>query len=48
MPRNLKNIPNSLIMGKAAADKMMASIGDVVQVTTPRGDRQYLHGQSGY
>jgi len=39
---DLKNIPNSLIMGKAAADKMMASIGDVVQVTTPRGDRQSL------
>ncbi len=39
---DLKNIPNSILLGKAAAEKMMASIGDVVQVTTPRGDRQSL------
>ncbi len=39
---DLKNVPNSIILGKAAADKMLASIGDVVQVTTPRGDRQSL------
>ncbi|MBP6623558.1 MAG: ABC transporter permease [Chitinophagaceae bacterium] len=39
---DLRNVPNSIILGKAAADKMLASIGDVVQVTTPRGDRQSL------
>lgn len=39
---DLKNVPNSIILGKAAADKMLAAIGDVIQVTTPRGDRQSL------
>ncbi|MBK9106330.1 MAG: ABC transporter permease [Saprospiraceae bacterium] len=39
---DLKNIPNSIILGKSAADKMLAKIGDVVQVTTARGDRQQL------
>jgi len=39
---DLKNVPNSIILGKAAADKMLANIGDVIQVTTPRGDRQSL------
>lgn len=39
---DLKNVPNSIILGKAAADKMQANIGDVIQVTTPRGDRQSL------
>ena len=41
-PLDLKNVPNSLILGKAAADRMQVNIGDVVQVTTPRGDRQSL------
>ncbi|WP_026996482.1 ABC transporter permease [Flectobacillus major] len=36
---DLKNIPNSIILGKGAADKMLANIGDVVQITTARGDR---------
>lgn len=35
---DLVNVPNSIILGKAAADKMLAKIGDVVQVTTARGD----------
>lgn len=39
---DLKNVPNSIILGKAAADRMLANIGDVIQVTTPRGDRQSL------
>jgi lipoprotein-releasing system permease protein len=39
---DLKNVPNSIILGKAAADKMLANIGDVIQVTTPRGDRLSL------
>lgn len=39
---DLKNIPNSIILGKAAAEKMMAKIGDVVQVTTAAGERMPL------
>lgn len=39
---DLKNIPNSIILGKSAAEKMMADIGDVIQVTTPSGERQQL------
>ncbi len=35
----LKYMPNSIILGKAAADKMMANIGDIIQVTTPNGER---------
>ena len=40
--RDLKNIPNSIILGKAAADKMLADIGDIIQVTSPSGERQTL------
>ena len=36
---DLKNIPNSIILGKGAAEKMMANIGDVIQVTTTKGER---------
>ncbi|RXK49924.1 ABC transporter permease [Aquirufa rosea] len=36
---DLKNIPNSIILGKGAAEKMLAQIGDVVQVTSSKGDR---------
>ena len=39
---DLKNIPNSIILGKGAADKMLANIGDVVQVTTAKGERMQL------
>ncbi|MCC6817401.1 MAG: ABC transporter permease [Bacteroidia bacterium] len=39
---DLKNIPNSIILGKGAADKMLAKIGDVIQVTTAKGDRVQL------
>lgn len=39
---DLKNIPNSIILGKAAADKMLAKIGDVIQVTTVTGEKQQL------
>lgn len=35
---DLKNIPNSIILGKGAADKMMANIGDVISVTTSKGE----------
>ena len=35
-------VPNSIILGKGAADKMLASIGDMVQVTTTQGERVKL------
>jgi lipoprotein-releasing system permease protein len=40
--RDLKNIQNSIILGKAAADIMLAEIGDIIQVTTVRGEQQQL------
>ena len=39
---DLKNTPNSIILGKGAAEKMLANIGDVIQVTTTKGDRMQL------
>lgn len=39
---DLKNIPNSIILGKAAADIMLADIGDIVYVTTVLGEKQPL------
>ncbi|MEO8961021.1 MAG: FtsX-like permease family protein [Ginsengibacter sp.] len=39
---DLKNISNSIILGKALADKMLVNIGDVVQVMTTEGDRYSL------
>jgi lipoprotein-releasing system permease protein len=39
---DLKNIPNSIILGKGAANKMLANIGDVIQVTTAKGERMQL------
>lgn len=38
----LKYTPNSIILGKGAADKMLASIGDLVQITTSKGERFQL------
>ncbi len=49
---DLKNITNSIILGKAAADKMLANIGDIIQVTTASGERMALkvvgYYQSGF
>jgi len=39
---DLKNVPNSIVLGKGAAEKMMAQLGDVIQVTTARGERVQL------
>ncbi|WP_194774793.1 ABC transporter permease [Pararhodonellum marinum] len=36
---DLENISNSIILGKGAADRMLANIGDVIQATTASGDR---------
>ena len=38
-PLDLKNVSNSIILGKGVAQKLLAEIGDVVQVTTSKGDR---------
>jgi lipoprotein-releasing system permease protein len=40
--RNLKNIPNSIILGIGAAEKMLTKVGDLIQVTTTKGDRVQL------
>ncbi|ERM83917.1 ABC transporter [Rhodonellum psychrophilum GCM71 = DSM 17998] len=39
---DLKNTANSIILGKGAADRMMAEIGDVIQATTAQGNRIQL------
>lgn len=39
---DLSNIPNSIILGKAAADKMLVNIGDIIHVTTNTGNRVQL------
>jgi lipoprotein-releasing system permease protein len=39
---DLKNVSNSIILGKSAADKMLVSLGDMIQVTTARGERLQL------
>jgi len=38
-PNALTNIPNSIILGKPLAEKLLVAIGDVVQVITVKGDR---------
>ena len=37
--RQLSTVDNSIILGKALADQLVAEIGDVVQITTPQGER---------
>lgn len=39
---NLKNVSNSVILGKGLADKMMVGVGQSVTVTTTSGDRYLL------
>lgn len=39
---DLKNVSNSIILGKGAADRMMAEIGDMIQATTAQGNRIQL------
>ncbi|WP_162340021.1 ABC transporter permease [Cyclobacterium salsum] len=41
-PMDLTQTNNSIILGKGAADRMLADIGDVIQATTSRGDRVQL------
>jgi len=35
---DLKNVANSIILGKALAAKLVANVGDVVQITTSKGE----------
>jgi lipoprotein-releasing system permease protein len=39
---DLNMVPNSIILGKGLAEKMLTKIGDVVQITTTKGDRLQL------
>jgi lipoprotein-releasing system permease protein len=39
---DLKNTPNSIILGKGVAEKMLANIGDVIRVTTTKGEQVQL------
>ncbi len=39
---DLKWVPNSIILGKELAKKMLANPGDVIQVTTPKGEQVML------
>lgn len=39
---DMQTVPNSIILGKAAADKMLVEIGDVVQVTPVTGEKIQL------
>jgi lipoprotein-releasing system permease protein len=36
---DIKNVANSIILGKGLAEKLFTNIGDVVQVTTSKGER---------
>ena len=36
---DLKNTPNSIILGKGVADKMLVQLGDVIKVTTSKGEQ---------
>ena len=39
---DLKNVPNSIILGKNLAEKMLADIDDVIQITTTKGEIMQL------
>ncbi|MEO6302607.1 MAG: FtsX-like permease family protein [Bacteroidia bacterium] len=39
---DLKIISNSIILGKGAADNMLVNVGDMIQVTTTKGDQVQL------
>jgi lipoprotein-releasing system permease protein len=39
IPQDINTISNSIILGKGLATKLLAQLGDVIQVTTPQGER---------
>jgi lipoprotein-releasing system permease protein len=41
-PTGLNKISNSIILGKGVADKLMAEVGEMIQITTAKGDRIQL------
>lgn len=40
--QDLKYTPNSIILGKGAAEKILANLGDNIQITTSKGERVQL------
>lgn len=36
---DISKVPNSIVLGKGLSDKLLANIGDVVQITTSKGER---------
>lgn len=40
--QDLKNVPNSIVLGKGAAEKILANVGDNIQITTSKGERVQL------
>ena len=38
LPSDIKIVANSIILGRPLAEKLLADIGDLIQVTTPAGD----------
>ncbi|OON69959.1 ABC transporter permease [Hymenobacter sp. CRA2] len=40
--QGLRTVPNSIVLGKGAADLMLVGVGDVVQLTTSRGEQVQL------
>lgn len=38
-PNQLTLVDNSIILGKALADQLIVEVGDLVRITTPRGER---------
>lgn len=41
-PMDLKILANSIILGKPLADKLLANLGDVIQISTAQGERLQL------
>lgn len=39
---DINTTSNSIILGKGVADKMLASLGDIIQITTAKGERMPL------
>lgn len=39
---SLEKIPNSIILGKALAENLLVNVGEMVQLTTPEGERFQL------
>jgi len=40
--RDLDKVANSIVLGKGVADKMMTNVGEIIQITSARGDQVSL------